>query len=133
MQTKHHAQAYERSLLAGRLSPPPDDQRVFRALTPTHVVGPKTPGEQFDRPLGDSGEMTLEDFAPFAEVREGLAYRSLRGERLSRRERSMLDTLNTILDGLLPQHAGLADDVRRAMAELERFSAVRADGDGRPR
>jgi hypothetical protein len=77
--------------------------------------------------------MTLEDFAPFSEVRDELAYRNLLGDHLSPRERAMLDALNAILDGLLPRQAEISDSAREAMAELARLSSLRTDGNRRPR
>jgi hypothetical protein len=68
-------------------------------------------------------EITLEEFAVrYLDDRDELAFRELRGERLTARERSYLDELNAGLDRLLPTPAGLPADVRAAMAEVRRLA-----------
>lgn len=75
--------------------------------------------------------MSLEEFsARFVELRDDLAYRNMSGEALTAHERALLDSLNQVLDAVLPAPLPLPGDVRDAMAEVARLAARRRNGNG---
>lgn len=83
--------------------------------------------------LNDASELTLDQFSNlYMDERDGLAYRRLRGEGMTRREQARLDWLNSILERLLPQPVTLPREALDAMRELRVLSASVNNGQGRP-
>lgn len=127
LQTRHREREYEPVSLSAP-PPPPAADDVLRAFAPGPDVAASPPVEAR---LSDSEQMSMEEFsARFVELRDKLAYRSMRGEALSAHERALLASLNQVLDAVLPAPAPLPADVRDAMAEVARLSARRRNGNG---
>lgn len=57
----------------------------------------------------------------FFDLRDDLAFRKLRGERLTPRDESMLSILNEAVRSFLPPLSPLPEDVRAAMREVRQL------------
>jgi hypothetical protein len=120
LQTDHQGKQYSKPVLATQPGRPRSYEQVYRLLGP--VYGQEETAGGKHRDLGDSGEVTLEEFArQYLDARDRLAYRKLRGKSLSPREQSMLAALNRMLEQLLPPPAALPSNVKEMVDEILRL------------
>ena len=113
LQLEHQGQRYAKPVFASGGEVSLRRERIYRLLGPVHEQ--ELSVMRGRRDLGDSGEMSLDEFASrYLETRDQLAVRNLRGEPLSHREQSLLSALNEMLDQLLPS----PERVRAEILEL---------------
>ncbi|MFH0902218.1 MAG: hypothetical protein V2A73_16420 [Pseudomonadota bacterium] len=119
LQASHEGKKYAKPMLVPKLGRSRSFEDVYQALGSSHE--PQQASGDQRRDLGDSGEISLDELARrYLDTRDQLAYRQLRGETLTPRERIMLSALNRIVERLLPPPAPLPRRVSELVDELLR-------------
>lgn len=118
LQLSHHSQKYSRPVLSG--SVPQTFAALYRSMGTVQEV--REPIVECSRGLGDSGGVaTLEEFSTqYLETRDSLALRRIRGEKLTAREQVLLESLNHLLEQLLPRPDRLPPDITELVEEVLR-------------
>jgi len=93
--------------------------------TPSTVASVLAELREWNRDLVGAGEGAgVERLQLFAErhmdLRDDLAWRAARGERLNVRERALLEAFDAILDRLMPSPTRVPPDVRQVMDDVLR-------------
>ena len=125
LQTVHSSRKIRPKKFSVPKDRPRSHERVFKAVEPVYGKQAASDTDPIG-PLGDAGVPELGLLVEtYSEMRDDLAYRKLKGEALSARERVLLLVLNQLARLVMRPRTPSSDEALDAAAEIRRLRSHR--------